>query len=116
MGARPHKPPASRHHEDHRRARPSPRRSPLRITPAPRLEKNNCNIRRYKQDTNSHLPHLHPTIKIELGEAMTIVQTRQALSTFAAVVLTLASLAFIGCNDTGKAAATPANFTLGINN
>ena len=46
---------------------------------------------------------------------MKIVQNKSAFTTLAAV-LAVASLALIGCNDTGKAAATPANFTIGINN
>ncbi|WP_353067231.1 hypothetical protein RBB77_10540 [Tunturibacter psychrotolerans] len=47
---------------------------------------------------------------------MKIVQSKPALTTLAAAALTFASLVFTGCNDTGKAAATPANFTIGINN
>ena len=46
---------------------------------------------------------------------MKTVQSNLAITTFAAA-LTIASLALIGCNDTGKASATPANFTIGINN
>ena len=46
---------------------------------------------------------------------MKIVQSKPAFTTLA-VALTVASLALIGCNNTGKAAATPANFTIGINN
>jgi hypothetical protein len=47
---------------------------------------------------------------------MKIVQSKPALTTLATAALTFASLVFAGCNDTGKAAATPANFTIGINN
>jgi hypothetical protein len=46
---------------------------------------------------------------------MKIVQSKPAFTALAAA-LAVASLALIGCNDTGKAAATPANFTIGINN
>jgi hypothetical protein len=46
---------------------------------------------------------------------MKIVQSKPS-STALAAALALISLVFTGCNDTGKAAATPANFTLGINN
>jgi len=47
---------------------------------------------------------------------MKIVQAKPSLTTLAAAALTLASLVFTGCNNTGKAAATAANFTIGINN
>jgi len=39
-----------------------------------------------------------------------------SLAAAALILLTIATLAFTGCNDTGKASPTPANFTLGINN
>ena len=51
---------------------------------------------------------------------MKIVPSTSASSVLAATtlsLLTIATLAFTsGCNDTGKASPTPANFTLGINN
>jgi hypothetical protein len=39
-----------------------------------------------------------------------------SLAAAALVLLTIATLAFTGCNNTDKASPTPANFTLGINN
>jgi hypothetical protein len=39
-----------------------------------------------------------------------------SLAAAALALLTIATLAFTGCNNTGKASPTPANFTLGINN
>ncbi|MBB5338937.1 hypothetical protein [Tunturiibacter gelidoferens] len=50
---------------------------------------------------------------------MKIVQCKPASTALAAAalsLLTIAPLVFTGCNNTGKAAATPANFTTGINN
>ncbi|WP_158945127.1 hypothetical protein [Granulicella sp. S190] len=44
---------------------------------------------------------------------MTIVRTHKL---FAASMAVLALIPLTACNNTGKAAATPANFTIGINN
>src|ERR1700729_2194697 len=117
MGRVPGQPQTPRHHEDHRRTRPPPRRGP-------RGQLSCSTPRCIQQFTSTHQdqPDQKPTRpgstrSKPTGEAMKIVRKNTISSPLAASSLCLIALLILACGcNTGKAAPTPANFTLAINN